>query len=411
MLKKDFMRAAGEEIRSRIHLYVDKAEDIHELLPGHIVILRNARWENVSSLNQALGIDSGKDIFTDTDKAEAYIVYRDSAGNVHQMYSLVPEAFEEMDGIDNPLPQDLAVWVDNAERTSSHPKNTSDSIELEELVRLQCKSVRFQDTQKDYYDSHKTPSSVNTYTTTYRFYPIHADDSNSDYYYVEHEGIYALSNQYVSPYHESVESALSKIEEYYALQITEDCSIDDNGKLNKHLDYPSPSTTENSSSVTTGMSFKLGGQFSYTGQKNISQSFSGEIQISNSNTTTIHDVTVYNNCNDTGNDNAKWQYKFAATDCSFSFFSYGQVSLKECASAAHNTFTTRSEWIWHVENDNDRNTQMKFNISSIIRLQSSRARLTAPCKTGVANHYNDCSIPSESATLTIQKPPINAKAK
>lgn len=110
---------------------------------------------------------------------------------------------------------------------------------------------------------------------------------------------------------------------------------------------PSPQTTENKVSVTSGVNFSIGGNigFEYSKDSKVSAGLSGGAMFISSKTIEIPDVEIINSSMSRNNSNAEWTYKFrrAYRD------SAGRLQhLVDPAKAAYNTFTPRNIWLWKI---------------------------------------------------------------
>jgi hypothetical protein len=105
----------------------------------------------------------------------------------------------------------------------------------------------------------------------------------------------------------------------------------------------SPETANNVESVTSGVSFTIGGEVGID-KNGPSGKISGGVTISNSRTVNIQDCQAINKSNDRSN-NAHWIYKFKRCD-TISYFLYAGVTDPPALSI--NTFQPVNHWIWRV---------------------------------------------------------------
>lgn len=226
---------------------------------------------------------------------------------------------------------------------------------------------------------------ANTYAINVTIYAAHSLADGSDYYYIEQEGVYNFNNSYFGIYRYNYEGAYSKVEELYCSDLVTDCYL---GIDPKYVDIMrlAPQTTEGESSITSGISWNLGGGVSVS-QGGASVSFEGGISVNNSRSFSVNAVSVYNQCADNGS-NAKWEYLLQKTDSSFAFFDYGQVNLIPASNSGHTTFTPFNQWIWRVlPEGRPAGDVMPCTCDLTVKLTSSRARLVAPGYTDVYNRY------------------------
>lgn len=280
-----------------------------KMRPGFAAILYQPARADIAQLHQALSVKAGIDWIEDLDRIPAYVIYQDTRGHLHQLYSL----------LEKPAAQ---------------------------------------------------------------------------------EGMYPFENLCAPTYKKSVGGALSKIQEYYGGQIVESClpkNIQSQGHC--HIERTS---TASATTVSVGLDLNLSGSYSYSSTNGHTVSTSGGLSIKNNRSYTVSDVTVSNRSDGTA-PKAEWCYDFKRTACHFSFFSYGQVDLEDCALSARNTFVTESEWIFHVSRDAVSGNELQLEASSSVVLVSSRARLDYPCHTACVHRTKD---ETKSVTLQIIKPPI-----
>ena len=108
--------------------------------PGFAAILYQPARADIAQLHQALPVKAGIDWIEDLDRIPAYVIYQDTGGHLHQLYSLLekPAAQEGEEG----LPDSISGWLDQAEHTPLK-SFTNDSSSLELLVQAQCKTFQF----------------------------------------------------------------------------------------------------------------------------------------------------------------------------------------------------------------------------------------------------------------------------
>lgn len=99
-----------------------------------------------------------------------------------------------------------------------------------------------------------------------------------------------------------------------------------------------PETANDQTTVTSGVSWTLGGEVALDGPKVI-----GGLTIESSQTFTISDCTVYNQSNDRQN-NAHWLYKFRRCDVT----GFWQDHLTNPPNLAVTTFQPINQWIWKM---------------------------------------------------------------
>lgn len=112
----------------------------------------------------------------------------------------------------------------------------------------------------------------------------------------------------------------------------------DNNPSAVRMMQSSPETANNQTSITSGVSYNLGGEVAIDGPK-----VSGGISIESSTTVAVSDCTVYNISNDRQN-NAHWLYKFRRCDAAGTWKSH----LSNPPALATTTFQPVNQWIWRM---------------------------------------------------------------
>ncbi len=100
----------------------------------------------------------------------------------------------------------------------------------------------------------------------------------------------------------------------------------------------SPETANNQTSITSGVSYSLGGEVALDGPK-----VTGGISIESSETVIVSDCNVYNQSNDRQN-NAHWLYEFRRCDASGTWKDH----LSNPPALAVTTFQPINQWIWKM---------------------------------------------------------------
>jgi hypothetical protein len=117
----------------------------------------------------------------------------------------------------------------------------------------------------------------------------------------------------------------------------------DNNAVAVGMQQSSPETANNTDTVTSGVSFNIGGKVSVS-PSGPGAEISGGVTISNSRTVTIKDCNAINKSNDRQN-NAHWLYQFKRCN-TVPYFLY--AGLTDPPSLAINTFQPLNQWIWRM---------------------------------------------------------------
>jgi hypothetical protein len=218
----------------------------------------------------------------------------------------------------------------------------------------------------------------NNYQVTHYVYGCHSIDTGYDWFYIQQQCIF-YSGGAMQPMKTSYNQ---EGKGYYMDKIEVDSWMEgyDNNTSTVGMMQSSPSTANNVSTVTSGVSWNIGGEIGVS-KEGASGKISGGVTISNSTTINISDCTVINKSNDRGN-NAHWTYNFKRCD-SVSYFLYaGLTNPPDLATA---TFQPLNQWIWRM-NSTMRNNNVPMHVKLDITLCWTWGTIDFYWKTH-ADHY------------------------
>lgn len=184
----------------------------------------------------------------------------------------------------------------------------------------------------------------NNYQIVHYIYGCHSIDTNNDWFYVQQQCVFNGGGAYTGKKTWYMGAACD-VEYYYMDTIELDSYMKgyDNNPAAVGMQQSSPQTANNTETVTSGVSFDIGGKVSI-GSSGPSAEISGGVSISNSRTVTIKDCNAINKSNDREN-NAHWLYQFKRCD-TIAYFLY--AGLTDPPSLAVNTFQPLNQWIWRM---------------------------------------------------------------
>ena len=175
----------------------------------------------------------------------------------------------------------------------------------------------------------------------YKCHSLDADPSKAfDWFYVQQYGVFSGSAAY------TIKEGMNK--GWYLDQIEMNTSMSgfENNPAAVGMIQSSPQTVNGQTTVTSGVSFTIGGEVGVAAG-GPSGKLSAGISISNSTTITIRDCDALNKSNDQGN-NAHWLYSFkrcqggGVGDCFF------QNCVLDPPQLAVTTFQPMNQWIWKM---------------------------------------------------------------
>lgn len=188
-------------------------------------------------------------------------------------------------------------------------------------------------------------NSGNNYQISHYVYGCHSHDTGDDWIYVQQRSIFYAGGAYRGrlqryPNNQAGESVL-----WYLGNIDLDTGLTgfDGDTSSVGLQQASPETANSVAQVTTGVSWNIGGDVSYS-KDGPAISLSGGVTISNSTTFNVQDCEVVNKSASRGN-NAAWSYEFKKCD---TWAEIGYAHLTDPPRLATTTFQPLNQWIWRV---------------------------------------------------------------
>lgn len=178
----------------------------------------------------------------------------------------------------------------------------------------------------------------------------------------------------------------------------------DNNKY--HLIQTSPATSQNSTTVTTGINYSISGNIGITASKSpgVSGGVSGGVTFVDTRTTTIPDVSVKNVCG-TGDDGkfndvryTEWQFNIAEPYSHSDYFekSHCRWTVDDVANIGKTTATYIASHIWAVDNP-------KKDFNPIVGIGvTGRTGYSAGCQTWYGHWYTTKSTSSVRNWVTIR---------
>lgn len=185
----------------------------------------------------------------------------------------------------------------------------------------------------------------NNYQITYKIYSCHSFDAEHldyDWFYVTQDGLLNASNAYKgvnNPAWPNPGTVSYYIGSYKMNNWMQGMTSEGAGVV--LIPPASPQNANNTETVTSGVSFNIGGSLGFNGT-NATGSLNAGVTITNSKSITVSDCTVVNNSGDSIN-NAKWSYEFKRAP-QIVYFDY--TTFEEPPRLTRATFQPSNQWIW-----------------------------------------------------------------
>ncbi|NLE30241.1 MAG: hypothetical protein GX629_11300 [Phycisphaerae bacterium] len=288
--------------------------------------------------------------------AEVYAVDLEEGGHIWQWSLYPPDLRDDEDSDEEQQARlgDLIDWMqENSERMANGSvENAKFSAELaansNELTQLASAFV----------DQKNFSRYGNRYQVALFIYSCHSYDTGEDWFYVQQQCVFYGGGAYGEKKVEYNQEGKG----WYIDNIEIDSTMNgyDYDTLQVGMIQSSPETANNVESVTSGVSFTIGGEVGID-KGGPSAKITGGVTISNSRTVNIQDCQVINKSIDRGN-NAHWNYKFKRCD-SISYALY--AGLTDPPDLATNTFQPMNQWIWRAKpalRANDTPIHVKLNV-------------------------------------------------
>jgi len=215
-------------------------------------------------------------------------------------------------------------------------------------------------------------NSGNNYQISHYVYGCHSHDTGDDWIYVQQRSIFYAGGAYRGrlqryPNNQAGESVL-----WYLGNIDLDTSLTgyDGNTSSVGLQQASPETANNVAQVTTGVSWNVGGDVSYS-KDGPAISLSGGVTISNSTTFNVQDCEVVNKSASRGN-NAAWSYEFKKCD---TWAEIGYAHLTDPPRLATTTFQPVNQWIWRMS-PTVRTAKPPLHVKLAVNLVATTGKMT-----------------------------------
>lgn len=233
---------------------------------------------------------------------------------------------------------DLAAWInENSEPHSAITKSTGIDLGAQRVAYNVYPTVS---------DDRAKGRSCN-YNIVYYITPLYSFSQKLDYYVVHMEISGANSNLYFG----SWRSGKQYVTGYYLSQLIAQADLKDDGYDKPNgamIEKISPETTNNASTLTTGVSFNIGGDVGVNWSGGASAGINTGIDFSESYTTSLPDVAVANQCmSDQSGIQARWVYNLSDPRPTTNWI--GDINGFDSPSASSiNTVNFHTMWVWTV---------------------------------------------------------------
>ena len=184
------------------------------------------------------------------------------------------------------------------------------------------------------------------YNIIYWITPLHSFSQKLDYYVVHMEIQGSNNNLYFGHW----KSGKTYYCGYYLSQVIAQADLKDDGydaPAGAMLERTSPETTNNTSTVTTGLSLNIGGEVGLS-TSGPAASASGGVSYSESFTSSMPDISITNQCmSDRTGLQALWVYDFSNPRPKTNWL--GDINgFSDPSASSINTVTFHTMWIWTI---------------------------------------------------------------
>jgi hypothetical protein len=199
------------------------------------------------------------------------------------------------------------------------------------------------------------------YSDTYFIYALYDSANRYDYYIFDQEEILTSGNMYKGLWTNSDWGSYTNIMGYYLYDYYTDHYLQTSSGafVSSNLDIvqPQPATSTGSTSYTTSQALQIGGSLGFNGMGGTG-SISGSVTYTQSHTTSIPDMSVANQANEsvkTGSiNNARWTYLVGNLPKSQNnytiIYPHDSTITPEPPLIARSTATLYNSWMWRVKN-------------------------------------------------------------
>ena len=229
----------------------------------------------------------------------------------------------------------------------------------------------FTTNKKDYYNS-KITGGTDRFIYVFNIWPIHSDDTGDNFFYITLKNTLAFGPAYHELYKKYIFPHGTKICEWagYQFEWSFKCAA---GGINPDdiiTEEHSPKTTETSTTYTNGFSFNIGGSGSVGFQGDSptgSLGFSAGLQVSNSTTTTIPDVSYKDMTGSDDDSHVGGIFTIAEARANYATLNYGLVRVTDPALAARSTFAPDCAWVYRIKKGAAGKALFDFNAKVTLR--------------------------------------------
>ncbi len=215
-------------------------------------------------------------------------------------------------------------------------------------------------------------NSGNNYQVSHYVYGCHSNDTGDDWIYVQQRGLFYAGGAYKGRFQRYPNGQAGESVFQYLGNVDLDIGLSgyDGNTASVGLQQSSPETANNVAQVTTGVSWNVGGDVSFS-KEGPAISLTGGVTISNSTTFNVQDCEVVNSSASRGN-NAAWSYQFKRCD---TWAEIGYAHLYDPPKLATTTFQPVNQWIWRMS-PSVRATRPPLHVKLGVNLVSSTGKMT-----------------------------------
>jgi hypothetical protein len=312
------------------------------------IILVQATAEQITSFGlQFIGDSFTYNLPDGMTYAEVYAVDMEEGGDIWQWSLYPPDLTNDEDGEDSEAEQEsrlgeLIDWMqENSERMESAEAEEALENAKSAIAAGATTSNDLTQLASAFVEQSNFSYCGNRYQIAHFVYSCHSYATGEDWFYVQQQCVFNGSGAYKA---KEVKSNQER-KGWYMDNIEIDTTMqgyDDNAAAVGML-QSNPETANNVETVTSGVSFTIGGDVgvSSTGP---SGKISGGVTINNSKTISVKDCEVVNKSNDRTN-NAHWNYIFKRCN-TIGYMLY--AALTDPPKLSVNSFQPVNQWIWRT---------------------------------------------------------------
>ena len=309
---------------------------------GRAVALENADAEEIAALLRQLGT-RGSFTIPDGEPTVELFAMRRVGGDWWHFIDAGGATSADLEGDDGAARnrgrvRNFVDWIEEGKRAATAKASAATDVANDLTQLAEAKAYRYEFTDFG-----------QTFTIRYTVYSCHSFTNDMDYYFVEQSSQLNPSalwkhqpgKTYIPGYWVERDYQEGHMRSYSFKNYWPEAPGSE-----APLDRHSPESANGETSITSGISWNIGGSVGFSG-KSAAGSLSGGVSVSTSQTFNIQDCKVDDQGGSSGRaDMAAWEYRFADPAIGDRKFTY--ASLKDAPLLARSNFQPVDQWIWTV---------------------------------------------------------------